>query len=162
MLRDVLDHNLTVVFCGTAVGTKSAERAAYYAGPGNKFWRTIHRIGLTPRHLRPEEFKSLPQFGVGLTDLVKVKSGADSDLKAGHFDVPALEEKIRKHAPRILCFNGKKAAQVFLKTKSVNYGVVESPFDQTTLFVAPSTSGAANGFWDESFWFTLAQLCKYD
>ena len=60
MLPDVLEPNLRVVFCGTAAGSASARAGAYYAGPGNSFWRTIHAIGLTPRQLRPQEFASCP------------------------------------------------------------------------------------------------------
>jgi TDG/mug DNA glycosylase family protein len=26
----------------------SALRGAYYAGPGNKFWKTLHEVGLIP------------------------------------------------------------------------------------------------------------------
>ncbi len=40
-------------FCGTAVGNVSAQRGAYYAGPGNMFWPTLHGAGLTPRRLQP-------------------------------------------------------------------------------------------------------------
>jgi len=55
VLPDVLAPGLAIVFCGTAVGTVSARRRAYYAGPGNAFWPTLHRVGLTPRQLLPEE-----------------------------------------------------------------------------------------------------------
>jgi hypothetical protein len=69
VLPDVLGPGLRVVFCGTAVGSASAKRGAYYAGPGNKFWPTLHAIGLTPRRLMPEEFRSVLDYGIGLTDL---------------------------------------------------------------------------------------------
>jgi TDG/mug DNA glycosylase family protein len=38
VLPDVLKPGLKVVFCGTAVGNKSARASAYYAGRGNQFW----------------------------------------------------------------------------------------------------------------------------
>jgi TDG/mug DNA glycosylase family protein len=74
-LEDVLDHGLKVVFCGTAAGTVSAELGQYYAGPGNKFWKTLHRIGLTDRELEPAEFRTLLAKGIGFTDVVKARSG---------------------------------------------------------------------------------------
>lgn len=49
VLPDVIDHDLSVVFCGTAAGNESARRRAYYAGPGNAFWPTLFKVGLTPR-----------------------------------------------------------------------------------------------------------------
>ena len=47
VLSDLLAPGLAVVFVGTAVGTTSAVRQAYYAGPGNKFWRIVAETGLT-------------------------------------------------------------------------------------------------------------------
>ena len=160
MLPDVLDDNLTVVFCGTAVGKRSAEVSAYYAGPGNKFWRMVHQIGLTPRQLRPDEYPELRSFGVGLTDLVKTKSGSDVDLAKSDFGVQVFEERIRQFGPKILCFNGKKAAKVILARNDVDNGLLPKALGQTKLFVAPSTSGAANGYWDESHWRSLGDLCR--
>lgn len=37
ILSDVLGPGLKVVFCGTAVGTRSVQTGAYYAGRGNQF-----------------------------------------------------------------------------------------------------------------------------
>ncbi len=37
MMEDVLDYNLKLVICGTAVSNYSAKVEEYYAGRGNKF-----------------------------------------------------------------------------------------------------------------------------
>src|ERR1700753_3045292 len=100
VLPDVLEPGLRVVFCGTAPGTASARAGAYYAGPGNRFWVTLHEVGLTPVLLRPAPppptagrappfgvpprgappppappppagSPRLPEFGIGLTDVSK-------------------------------------------------------------------------------------------
>ena len=59
VLPVILAPNLDIVFCGTAVSNISAQRGAYYAGPGNMFWPTLHEVGLTPRRLQPEEFREV-------------------------------------------------------------------------------------------------------
>ena len=69
MLPDLLAQELDVVICGTAVGHKSASLRQYYAKPGNKFWPTLYKIGLTPRILSPAEYRELLIYKVGLTDL---------------------------------------------------------------------------------------------
>src|SRR4051812_35117367 len=112
-LPDVLQPGLRVVFCGTAAGTKSATLRAYYAGPGNSFWATLHTVGLTPRQLAPAEFKTLPTYGVGLTDIAKYRAGNDAALAGSDFDVPAFTAKLEKWSPLVVAFNGKKAAAVF-------------------------------------------------
>ncbi len=64
VLPDVLAPGLRVVFCGTAAGKRSAELGAYYSGAGNKFWPTLHRFGLTPIQIEPQNFKSLLEYGL--------------------------------------------------------------------------------------------------
>jgi len=156
MLPDVLQSALKLVVCGTAVGDKSAQRQAYYAGPGNKFWRTLHSVGLTPLLLAPDQYKLLPQFGIGLTDLCKTKTGVDRAIDDSDFDAPGFEERIKRFAPQFLCFNGKTAAKVWLGVRDVNYGWCDIAIGSTRVFIAPSTSGAANGSWDENLWHHLA------
>ena len=80
VLPDLLRPGLRVVICGSAAGAVSAARGAYYAGPGNKFWRILAEVGLTPRRLEPGEFREVLNFGIGLTDLVKTHSGSDAVL----------------------------------------------------------------------------------
>lgn len=157
MLKDCLTPNLQIVICGTAAGTQSAARSQYYAGPGNKFWKTLYATGLTPRQLEPAEFELLPSFGIGLTDIVKGQAGMDSEIDFREANYSNFEHKIMQFQPRILCFNGKKAAKEYLGRESPEYGFQAESIGKTRLFVAPSTSGAANGYWDTSFWHTLAQ-----
>lgn len=156
MLADVLEPGLRVVFCGTAVGTTSARTGAYYARPGNEFWATLARVGLTPRQLSPHEFRELPQYGIGLTDLAKTASGVDSHVAASDFDLDAFRRKVEVFSPRVLAFNGKRAADVFFG-RAVAYGRQDQPIGETAVFVLPSTSGAARGYWDESRWRELAE-----
>lgn len=157
VLADVLRDDLRLVVCGSGAGRRSAELGRYYAGPGNRFWKTLCEIGLTPRVLAPAEFASLPQFGIGLTDLVKRQSGADTTLVFERADAERLRAKIVRHRPRLLCFNGKRSAQEFLGN-AVDYGLQAAAIGTTQLFVAPSTSAAAKASWDLRPWSELAAL----
>lgn len=148
---------LRLVVCGSAAGTRSAELGAYYAGPGNQFWGMLHRVGLTPRQLRPAEFRGVADYGIGLTDIVKTSFGADSSLRPGDFDRDGLRRRIEIYQPGILAFNGKRAASAFF-CGTVAYGYQpDRDIGTTRIYVAPSTSGAARGFWDENLWRLVAQ-----
>jgi TDG/mug DNA glycosylase family protein len=158
ILSDQLRPGLRVIICGTAAGTASAKKQAYYAGPGNKFWKTLYAVGLTERELRPEEYVLLSREGIGLTDLAKAVFGADSDLPRNCFDGPRLRDKIKELKPLALAFNGKRAAAEFfgVATSTLRYGPQSEGIGQTTIYVLPSTSGAANGHWSLDPWRALA------
>ena len=164
VLPDVLEPGVKVVFCSSAVGGVSAQRGAYYAHPGNQFWRVLQRVGLTPRQLRPEEYPTLPQFGIGLTDVVKRVSGPDAEIpdeqltsKKGRL---ALRAKMKRFQPLALALDGKKATKVFLDNPYVSYGRQPERLGATEIFVLPSTSGAARAIWDESYWAELADFVR--
>jgi TDG/mug DNA glycosylase family protein len=151
----VLEHGLKIVFCGTAAGAVAARVGAPYAGPGNRFWWILHEIGLTPRELRPAEFRQLPRYGLGLTDVAKHASGSDSSLAPADFDPAAVAAKVERYAPGMLAFVGKRAAQEVLGGP-VAYGRQEVSIGVSEVWVVPSTSGAARGAWDVGSWHDLA------
>jgi TDG/mug DNA glycosylase family protein len=156
VLPDILAPGLRVVFCGTASAEASARVGHYYAGPVNRFWRTLHEIGLTgDRVLTPAEFESLPRYGIGLTDLAKHAVGTDDRINAADFALDDLRRKILNHMPRILAFNGKNAAKGFLNRR-VDYGLQPERIESTEVFVLPSTSAAARRYWDLNPWRQLA------
>jgi len=158
VLPDLLRPGLRLVFCGTAPSNRSAALGAYYAGPGNKFWRTIHTTGLTPRLLAPAEWRMLDGLDIGFTDLSKAHFGMDRDLPAGAFDAPRLRAAIERHQPGILAFNGKTAAKAYLGAATVEYGPQSTRIGQTAIWVLPSTSGAASGAWSIEPWQQLADI----
>jgi double-stranded uracil-DNA glycosylase len=161
ILPDLLNYDLDIVFCGTAAGNKSAERKAYYAGKGNLFYPILFKIGLTPRQLKPEEYPELLNYNIGLTDLAKQTHGLDNDLKKQDFDIQNFIDKILKYNPLVVCFNGKEASKVYFgkkKTSEVQIGLQEKTIGQTKIFVAPSTSLQARGYWDENVWHQLQKL----
>ncbi|MBU1319221.1 MAG: mismatch-specific DNA-glycosylase [candidate division Zixibacteria bacterium] len=159
VLPDVIGPNLTVVFCGTAVSNESAQRKAYYAGPGNSFWKTLHDVGLTQWRLEPEEYKSITRYGLGLTDLVKTVSGTDATLSRDHFNVERFRKLILRHQPKIVAFTSKTAAQKYVRHR-VDYGLLKETIGKTKLHVLPSPSGAARRYWSDKPWRELARLSK--
>ncbi|WP_036113951.1 MULTISPECIES: mismatch-specific DNA-glycosylase [Luteibacter] len=159
VLPDVLEPGLALVFCGTAAGTRSAREHAYYAHPGNMFWRTVHAVGLTPRLLAPSEYPSMPGFGIGLTDLSKFHFGNDNELPREAFDIDALRAKVLRFAPRVLAFTSKHAGRHALG-RQATYGRQPTNIGDTMVFVLPSPSGQARRSWDISLWQELADVVR--
>lgn len=155
ILPDVLCSGLDLVFCGTAPSRASAASRAYYAHPGNAFWRMINEVGLTQRKLRAEEFLGLPRYGIGLTDLVKFYFGNDNELPLSAFDPSAFHNKILRHAPRWVAFTSKTAAQAYAG-RSLQFGFQSWRIGSTQVFVLPSPSGQARRTWNPALWLELA------
>ncbi|ESQ78335.1 hypothetical protein AEYBE204_14280 [Asticcacaulis sp. YBE204] len=150
--------DLKIVFCGTALGRVSAEKRAYYAHPGNFFWRTLQAINLTPERIAPTDYARLLDYGIGLTDLCKAHYGNDSELPSEAWDAEALHMKIVHYQPEILAFTSKTAASASIgkPTGKIALGFQAETIGTTRLYVLPSPSGQARTFWDQSVWQTLA------
>lgn len=161
VLPDLLAPGLRLVLCGSAVSAVSAKVRAPYAGPGNKFWPVLHEAGITPRRFQPSEWQRLLKLGIGLTDINKQESGADSALSAAADDPDALARKIEAYRPKWLAFTAKRPAQVFFRNtfgiRQVDYGPQDQRLGETRLFVLPSPSGLAIRYWDSTPWHDLGR-----
>lgn len=155
LVPDLLAPNLKLVFCGTAPSTASAKANAYYAKPGNRFWPTLHQVGITPHRFAPQEYPKLLTLKVGLTDLCKAHAGTDAALPEGAFDAAAFKQKMLRYQPRMIAFTSKNAAQIWLG-HPVAYGLQSEKLGRSELFVLTSPSGLATRFFDVEIWRALA------
>ena len=163
VLPDVLAHGLIVVFCGTAASAASARATAYYANPGNSFWRALHEAGFTGRQFAPEDFRNLLALGIGLTDLCKHSAGNDSDIAFTQGDVAALRDKLLHYQPKIAAFTSKTAWRNFWElpvSEPLAYGWQSERIGLTRCIVLPSPSGSARRYWDLAPWQALAAAYK--
>jgi TDG/mug DNA glycosylase family protein len=161
VLPDLLRPALKIVFCGTAAGTESARRGHYYAHPQNKFWPTLHAIGLTPRRLDPSEFSLIGEWGIGLTDIAKTVSGMDKELPSGSLGrlaCEALRQRVLVHQPTILAFTSLTAGRRYLGP-AAGFGEHAETIGATRLWLLPSPSPAANWNWreHEHWWRAVAE-----
>ncbi len=162
IVPDLLAHGLKLVLCGTALGHRSAQEKAYYANPGNQFWKALHRIGLTPRQFTPSEYPKLLDLKIGLTDLCKTVSGNDDQLPPDAWNPESLMEKMRHFQPGLLAFTSKTGAECFFRhhyrRKITEYGLQPETVGRTRLYVCTSPSGRARRFWREDVWQALAEM----
>jgi len=161
ILPDRLAPNLRLWFVGTAAGPMSAAVGAYYAHPGNRFWRTLHDAGVTPRLFAPHDFPLLLDLGVGLTDFCKTAWGVDSQIAREAFDVDGFGRKVERLRPCALAFTSKTAAGLWLgkATGRISVGrqaVSEGP----EVFVLPSPSGLATSYWSIEPWREAAEFLR--
>src|SRR5215469_3822484 len=142
VLPERLKPGLKLVFCGTAAGRQSALKRAYYANAQNKFWRTLHEVGLTPRLFLPEQYPDLMALGIGLTDIAKFVYGMDHQLpkdSLGKDAAEALSARIRKIAPAHLAFTSLTAGRAVMG-KDAAAGLQHERIGGTRVWILPSPS----------------------
>jgi len=159
VLPDRLKPGLKLVFCGTAAGRQSALNRAYYAHSQNKFWKTLHAVGLTPSLFAPHDYKKLWGLGIGLTDIAKYAYGMDHQLPRdalGPKAIAALEARIRKVKPAILAFTSLNGGRKVMGADAVA-GEQPQRMGDTQVFILPSPSPLAANHWDIKPWRELAK-----
>lgn len=169
LVPDVLAPDLDLVFCGTAPSPVSYRERAYYANPGNSFWRTLHKVGVLPELLAPKRYVEVLRHGIGLTDLNKTQYGSDHELSPLAMDSDALRAKLRRFRPAAVAFTSKNAAALFFGARTLAYGrqgetvvgVLDDPvLSRITYFVLSSPSGRARSWWTLQPWEEAAAFVK--
>lgn len=139
---DVIAENLNVLFCGINPGLYSAAVGHHFAGPGNLFWPTIHKAGLTPRLFTAFEEPEMAALGFGITNLVPRASKDAEDLTKEELRAGAgtVQRKVRKFKPKFLAVLGLAAYRTaFQKTKAqVGY---QDSIGSTKVYLLPNPSG---------------------
>ncbi|HYD29748.1 MAG TPA: mismatch-specific DNA-glycosylase [Azospirillaceae bacterium] len=154
---DILGTGLDVLFCGFNPGSRSGRVGHHYAGPGNQFWRLLAAAELTPRLLRPEEDRLLPQWRMGLTNLVgratpRAEDLSRAEMRAG---VPRLGHVVAEARPKMIAYTGKGVYLAATGLAQADWGAQPaSLFDGAVDYVVPSPSGLARlPFADKLRWY---------
>jgi TDG/mug DNA glycosylase family protein len=160
------------VFLGINPSIYSVERGHYFARPTNRFWPAFSRSKLSKSIrqklgvdvLLPKHDAELPNFGIGLTDVVKRPTANVAGLAAADFAkwIPILLEKLHRFAPRVACFHGitgyRRFHQLVWPASAVALNVGEQPerIGDVRLYVVPNPSGA------NAHYKLLDQISWYD
>lgn len=146
--KDVLRPGLDVVFVGYNPSRLAWRTGHHYANPGNRFYHLLHDAGLTPRRFAPAECRTLPGLGIGLADLLHDWSPRADDFPPTTYRaaLPAFRARISRAAPRAVMLNGIGIYRLLFDRAPPRLGRdPDARLGLATVFVAPSSSGLANG-----------------
>ena len=134
---------LDVLFCGINPSLMSFERGHHFARPGNRFWPALHGSGFTPRLLSPDEDGTLPEYGLGITNVVDRPTRAASDLSDDELraGARALEELAREYAPRVVAIVGLGAWRTGFGRAHAGLGLQPETVGGRPVWVLPNPSG---------------------
>jgi double-stranded uracil-DNA glycosylase len=131
-----------VLFVGINPGLLSAQLGHNFARPGNRFWPTLYAAGFTPRVLKPEEDGTLPQYGLGITNIAARPTRAASELSTDELREGAadLEALVARYQPRLVAMVGVTAYRVAFNVRAT-LGLQPDTIGGRPVWVLPNTSG---------------------
>jgi TDG/mug DNA glycosylase family protein len=146
LLPDILAPGLAVVFVGAAPSPAAARIGHYYAGQRNRFWQLLHCAGFTPHLLDPTEDHLVIRYGIGLTAVLPHLISTANDLlpEPREPHIRSLRAKIRRCAPRVVCYNGKDVYRMCTGEDAPAWGLLPDTLDGALQFVVHSSSGRAD------------------
>ncbi len=160
---DLVAPDLEILFCGINPGLYTAATGHHFAGPGNRFWPTIHAAGFTPRLLHAFEEAELLPLGFGITNLCsRTTATADQltkqELVAGG---KALRRKVLKYSPKILAVVGLVAYRVAFERPKAVVGLQDDRIGSTYVWLLPNPSGLNAHHQDAALVELFAELRRF-
>ncbi|MFZ4929239.1 G/U mismatch-specific DNA glycosylase [Chryseobacterium sp. Mn2064] len=148
MLEDIIDKNLSIIFCGINPGLKSAWDGHHFSGKSNRFWKVLHLVGFTSYQISAVHDKDLLQFRYGLTTAVARPTVRADEVSKEEFEqsFKIFQEKMEIYQPRYIAFLGKAAYAIFSGKKQIVWGKQPEKMQNATVWVLPNPSGLNRGF----------------
>jgi TDG/mug DNA glycosylase family protein len=142
-IPDVIAPGLRVLFSGINPSLYSAATGHHFARPGNRFWRTLHAAGFTPRQLAPAEQRGLLEHGLGITNLVARATAQASELSPAELVAGRgrLAAKVRRLRPAVVAVLGVEAYRRAFARPHAALGPQPEGLAGAALWVLPNPSG---------------------
>ena len=148
-LTDRIQPGVRVLLVGINPGVRSAQTGHHFAGPSNRFWGLLYEAGVIPEPITHEGDVRLPEWGLGVTNLVARPSPGIGDLKPAEYleGWTILERKIDRFRPDIVAFVGVTIYRALWKVighaepPAISPGFQNATVHGARLFVLPNPSG---------------------
>jgi len=164
-LKDRIKPGVRVLFVGINPGVRSALTGHHFAGFSNRFWKLLAESGLVPEKMSYLDDDRLPEFGLGITNLVARPTPGVGDLTPGEqlAGRAALERKIRRYRPRLVVLIGVSLARVLLPSArgAIALGLHADRLGGAPVFVLPNPSGRNAHFSYAQMLDAFSSLRKY-
>jgi TDG/mug DNA glycosylase family protein len=153
-LTDRIEPGVRVLLVGINPGVRSAQTGHHFAGPSNRFWKLLYESRLVPEPITYTEDVRLPEWGLGVTNVVPRPSPGIDDLRPAEYVAGwhVLEKKIERFQPRIVAFVGVTLYRMLWKTigaappPSIKPGFQHATVHGARVFVLPNPSGRNANF----------------
>lgn len=137
-----------MVFCGLNPAASAVAAGHNFSNRSNRFWRALHGAGFTDVCLQPADERRLLDYRCGITAVVERATTKADEVAPAEFRAarPGFEAKMRRYAPRMVAFLGKRALATMIGRSDVDWGRYPPGFAGTAAWVLPNPSGLNRAF----------------
>jgi mismatch-specific thymine-DNA glycosylase len=150
-LRDRVRPPVHVLFVGINPGIRSALTGHHFAGYSNRFWKLLYDARLVPGPIGYADDDRLPEWGLGITNLVPRATPGIDTLKPDEYvaGARALRRKIRRWQPEVVALVGVTVYRALFgrrPAEPVACGLQRDTLEGARVFVLPNPSGRNANF----------------
>lgn len=145
----LIDHirpGVRILFVGINPGLRSAATGHHFAGYSNRFWKLLFESKLAPEPLTYQDDWRLPDWGLGLTNIIQRPSAGIDVLKpreyiAGKKRLIATVTHYHPHAIALLGVTIYRTLFPEYRTGRISLGLQAKTLANRPVFVLPNPSG---------------------
>lgn len=110
-LPDHIRPGLLVLFVGINPGLRSAAIGRHFAGHSNRFWKLLFESQLVSEPLTCQDDWRLPDWGLGLTNIVQRPSAGIDVLKPSEYAAgrKRLAARVQRYQPHVVALLGSRS-----------------------------------------------------
>lgn len=147
-LSDHIQPGVMILFVGINPGLRSAQIGHHFAGPSNRFWKLLYESHLVAESLTYRDDGRLPEWGLGLTNIIGRPSRGIDTLSAEEYrgGMATLTGKVRQFRPRIVALLGVTIYRMMYGSdrtlpSRLPLGPTERNIAGVPIFLLPNPSG---------------------
>ena len=182
-LRDRIRPDVRVLLVGINPGVRSAITGHHFAGFSNRFWKLLWEAKLVPEPITFEDDDRLPDWGIGITNLIARPTPGINDLRPAEYGEGwrVLERKIVRFKPPVVALVGVTLYRAILplllareknedndgqpprrsNIAPLTVGLQKARIGESRLFVLPNPSGRNANFTYAEMLDAFTQLARY-
>ena len=145
-LSDRIEPGVRILFVGINPGLRSAATGHHFAGYSNRFWKLLFESKLVPELLTYQDDWRLPDWGLGLTNIIERPSAGADVLKpreyiAGRKRLIATVKHYRPHTIALLGVTIYRTLFPEYRSGHISLGLQVKTLADRPVFVLPNPSG---------------------
>ena len=145
-LTDHIRPGVHILFVGINPGLRSAAIGHHFAGHSNRFWKLLYESKLVSEPLTHQDDWRLPDWGLGLTNIIQRPSAGVNTLKPQEYvgGMERLTATVKQYRPQTVALLGVTIYRTLFseyRAGRISLGLQNETLASRPVFVLPNPSG---------------------